>query len=69
MTFHVQIPSQTDKPEWKLNGQMLTFSLPLTDNVSVIKAKLHEQINMPAGKQKLQLDVSNYLNENRKVGK
>jgi hypothetical protein len=26
--------------------------------VSVIKAKLHEEIGMPAGKQKLQLEVS-----------
>ena len=26
--------------------------------VSVIKAKIHESLGMPAGKQKLQLDVS-----------
>jgi splicing factor 3A subunit 1 len=47
-----------DKSEFKLNGQMLMYTLPLTDNVAVIKAKLHEELSMPAGKQKLQYDVS-----------
>lgn len=54
--FMVMIPKMTDKPEWKLNGQALTFTLPLTDTVSVIKAKIFEEIAMPAGKQKLQYD-------------
>ncbi|XP_074652831.1 splicing factor 3A subunit 1-like [Tubulanus polymorphus] len=56
VTFQVQIPNMPDKSEWKLTGQMLTLTLPLTDNVSVIKAKLHEELGMPAGKQKLQHD-------------
>ncbi|KAL5004725.1 hypothetical protein ScPMuIL_018181 [Solemya velum] len=54
--FKVAIPKYGDKPEWNLNGQMLSFSLPLTDSVSVIKAKLNEALSMPAGKQKLQHD-------------
>ncbi|XP_041356124.1 splicing factor 3A subunit 1-like [Gigantopelta aegis] len=54
--FKVMVPHVTDKPEWKLNGQKLDFTLPLTDTVSVIKAKLHESIGMPAGKQKLQYE-------------
>ncbi|KAK3603715.1 hypothetical protein CHS0354_023328 [Potamilus streckersoni] len=54
--FRVLIPKMDDKPEWKLHGQTLTFTLPLTDTVSVIKAKLNEAIGMPAGKQKLQYD-------------
>jgi len=87
----VQCPNVPDKAEWKLQGQVLTFTLPLTDEVravtsptvlffrcrnvlnifadfvhdefiflkvSVIKAKVHEATGMPAGKQKLQLDVS-----------
>lgn len=53
VTFKVQVPNISDKPEWKLNGQILALTLPLTDMVSVIKAKLHEQIGMPPGKQKL----------------
>lgn len=56
VTFRVQVPAIAEKPEWKLNGQVLAFTLPLTDVVSVIKAKIHESIGMPPGKQKLQLD-------------
>ncbi|XP_013393875.1 splicing factor 3A subunit 1-like [Lingula anatina] len=54
--FKVQIPNVPDKPEWKLTGQYLTFSFPLTDSVSVIKAKLQEELGMPTGKQKLQYE-------------
>lgn len=52
----VMVPNVPDKSEWKLNGQVLNFTLPLTDSVSVIKAKLNESLNMPAGKQKLQYE-------------
>lgn len=55
VTFRVQCPN-ADKAEWNLNGQTLTFTLPLTDEVSVIKAKIHEATGMPGGKQKLQLE-------------
>jgi len=54
--FFVQCPTMPEKTEWKLQGQRLQFKLPLTDEVSVIKALIHEETKMPAGKQKLQLD-------------
>lgn len=62
-----------DKPEWKLNGQQLTITLPITDpvsyviiihiliniqQVSVIKARIADELGMPTGKQKLQVGVS-----------
>ncbi|XP_067668846.1 splicing factor 3A subunit 1-like [Haliotis asinina] len=56
VTIKVAVPNVPDKPEWKLKGQKLDFTLPLTDSVSVIKAKLHESLGMPAGKQKLQYE-------------
>ncbi|XP_055948253.1 splicing factor 3A subunit 1-like [Argiope bruennichi] len=56
VTFRVQVPSIPEKQEWKLNGQVLAFTLPLTDMVSIIKAKIHESTGMPPGKQKLQLE-------------
>ena len=37
-----------DKTEWKLNGQGQVFTLPLTDQVSVIKGKIHGATEMPA---------------------
>ncbi|NWZ50303.1 SF3A1 factor, partial [Haliaeetus albicilla] len=63
-----QVPNMQDKTEWKLNGQVLVFTLPLSDQacslltwplpllVSVIKVKIHEATGMPAGKQKLQYE-------------
>ncbi|XP_075425016.1 splicing factor 3A subunit 1 isoform X2 [Ascaphus truei] len=52
----VQVPNMQDKTEWKLGGQVLAFTLPLSDQVSVIKVKIHEATGMPAGKQKLQYE-------------
>lgn len=56
VSIKVQVPNMQDKTEWKLNGQGLVFTLPLTDQVSVIKVKIHEATGMPAGKQKLQYE-------------
>ncbi|XP_049842965.1 splicing factor 3A subunit 1 isoform X2 [Schistocerca gregaria] len=53
VTFKVAVPNLTDKPEWRLRGQVLNLTLPLTDTVAVVKAKVHEETGMPPGKQKL----------------
>ncbi len=42
--------------EWKLNGQTITMTLPLQDTVAVIKTKLNDELGMPPGKQKLQIE-------------
>lgn len=47
-----------EKPEWKLNGQMLTFTLPLPESVANLKSKIQEEISMAPAKQKLFFDVS-----------
>jgi len=54
--LQVIVPNVSDKPEWNLKGQKLEFMLPLTDTVSVLKAKLNETLGLPAGKQKLQFE-------------
>ena len=51
----------SEKPEWRLKGQLLTLTLPLSDTVSVIKAKIHEETGMPPGKQKLQWEVCFFM--------
>ncbi|XP_038052884.1 splicing factor 3A subunit 1-like [Patiria miniata] len=56
VVFKVMVPPMPDKPEWKCSGQALQMTLPLTDTISVIKAKIFEETSMPAGKQKLQFD-------------
>lgn len=55
VVFKVICP-KADRADWTLKGQTLTITLPLTDEVSVIKAKIHDETGMPGGKQKLQLD-------------
>lgn len=35
VSIKVQVPNMQDKTEWKLNGQVLVFTLPLTDQVMV----------------------------------
>ena len=34
VTFKVQAPSVPDRPEWKLAGQIISITLPVTDPVS-----------------------------------
>merc|ERR1719474_70053 len=54
VSFKVIVPQMPDKPEWKLEGQMLTLTLQLTDTVNTIKQRIMEELGMPQGKQKLQ---------------
>jgi len=61
VSLKVAVPNMSEKPEWRLKGQVLTLTLPLSDTVSVIKAKIHEETGMPPGKQKLQWEVRMYM--------
>lgn len=62
VTLKVAIPVLPEKAEWKLNGQVLTLTLPLTETISSLKAKLQDETNMPPAKQKLFYDVSMQFN-------
>merc|ERR1739844_657324 len=53
VTFRVVVPNDPEKPDWELNGQMLTLTLPLSDPISVLKAKLQQETGMSPGKQKI----------------
>jgi splicing factor 3A subunit 1 len=53
VTVQIQVPQVSDKPEWRLNGQMLSINLQLTDAISVLKAKIQEETDMPPAKQKI----------------
>lgn len=64
VTFKVVVPVMADKPEWKLNGQTLAFTLALTDTVSSLKAKVSEAVGMPSAKQKLHCDGMFYKDSN-----
>ena len=56
VSVKIQVPHSTEKSEWRLNGQVINLTLPYTNTFSVVKAKIHELINMPPGKQKLQYE-------------
>lgn len=56
VTIQVQVPSGTDKPEWRLNGQVIGINIALTDTVATLKAKLQEETGLPPAKQKISYD-------------
>lgn len=56
VTFRVVVPNMADKPEWKLHGQTIAVTLPLSDPISALKTRLHDETGMQAGKQKLQME-------------
>jgi len=56
VNFKVIAPVGGDKPEWRLNGQLINLTLTLRETVTAIKAKIHEETGMPPSKQKLQMD-------------
>jgi len=63
-TFNVACPSVLDKPEMNLSGQMIPFTLSLTDPVSVLKTKINEVIGLAPGKQKLSRDGLFFKDQN-----
>lgn len=66
ITFKVQVPHVADKPEWKLNGQLLNFTLAPKETVTTIKNRIQEQLGVPLGKQKLQFDGV-YVKDNQSL--
>lgn len=57
VTFQVLVPQLQEKPEWRLNGQVVNVTLALSDTVTSVKARLYEETGMPPGKQKLSIDA------------
>lgn len=47
------VPNQPDKSEFRLRGQMVNVNLGLSEQVTLLKAKLLEETGLPASKQKL----------------
>lgn len=56
ITIQVQSPNVTDKPEWKLNGQLLTINIGLADSIQKLKQKVQEETDLPPAKQKISHD-------------
>lgn len=56
ITIQVQVPTSSDKPEWKLNGQLLSINIGLADTIQKLKQKVQEETDMPPAKQKISHD-------------
>ena len=56
VTFRMVMPDMPNKPKWKLHGQTIAVTLPLSDPISALKARLFDETGMQAGKQKLQME-------------
>lgn len=60
-TFNVAVP---DKPELNLNGQLIPFTMALTESISILKAKINEATGLAPGKQKLSKDGLFFKDQN-----
>jgi splicing factor 3A subunit 1 len=56
ITFKVQVPHVADKPEWKLNGQVVNLTLAPRDSMTTLKNRIQDQLGIPSAKQKVQFD-------------
>lgn len=56
ITIRVAVPMVTEKSEWNLSGQSLSFCVNVTESLTTIKSKIHESLGMPPSKQKLQYE-------------
>ncbi|XP_017111447.1 splicing factor 3A subunit 1 [Drosophila elegans] len=52
VTIQVLVPN-SDKSEWKLNGQMIAVTMALSEPISNLKTKLQDETGMPPAKQKI----------------
>lgn len=64
VSVKVTIPMMPEKTEWKLSGQMLSFTFPLGESVVSLKSKIQEEVNMPPAKQKLFFDGMFFKDQN-----
>lgn len=64
VSIKVALPVMPEKPEWKLNGQVLSYTLSLTESVGSLKAKIQEELTMPPAKQKLFFDGMFFKDQN-----
>lgn len=56
VSVKVTIPVVPEKSEWKLTGQVMALTLPLSESISNLKLKIQDETNMPPAKQKLFYD-------------
>lgn len=53
ITIQVQVPNMSEKSEWRLNGQIISVTLALADQISILKSRVQDETGMPPAKQKI----------------
>jgi len=68
ITINVEVPNEEpEKPEWKLNGQMITIQVNLKDTATTIKEKVKNAIGVPPNKQKLKASNLPFMKDKETV--
>jgi len=66
VTIQVLVPN-SDKSEWKLNGQMIAVTMALSEPIANLKTKLQDETGMPPAKQKIFYEVRNTTNVSKTI--
>lgn len=64
VTLKIQVPDEPDRTEFDFKGQVLNITLHVRDQVSLLKDKIQEKLNLPKNKQKLNAWDLPFLKDN-----
>lgn len=65
INLQVQLPDEPSKPEWKLNGQIITLAdMPLTLLVSTLRDRILQQTGSALGASKIRLSYAGKMLSN-----
>ena len=51
----IKVPKDDKKKQFKFNGQILTFTMKLDENIKQLKQRIFSVLSLPANKQKLRI--------------
>jgi len=61
--IRVKVPRDDSKKEFQFRGQTLTFTMKLTENVQVLKQRVHDVLTIPINKIKLRVQNGVHLKD------
>ena len=68
MTIHIRLPTYGDKPEWKLDGTLVSIQdVPLTALVSTLRDRITGQLDSKVPYSRIRLQMGNTTLTNSKT--
>jgi len=55
LPVRVAVPEDSTKPEWKLDGKIITVDIGLGETIAALKERIKDVVGLPANKQKLKM--------------